>query len=71
MKYKALYTPLGGSVEVIRICSSKEEAIDVCVDHKYGCFSCDTKSERREGLETRGWAIIGYSGNEVSIEAVD
>ena len=71
MKYKAIYTPLGYSSEVIKVCSSKEEAIEVCVDYKYGCFSCDEKAERRAGLETRGWAIIGYSGNEVSIEEVE
>lgn len=70
MKYKALYTPLNGSIEVIKVCNSKEEAINECVDYKYGCFSCDEKTERRKGLMERGWAIIGYSGNEVSIEAV-
>lgn len=70
MKYKAIYKPLGGSSEVIKICESKESAIECCVEYKHGYFSADTKEERRIGLENRGWAIIGYSGNEVSIEEV-
>ena len=53
MKYKALYTPLNGSVEVIKVCNSKEEAINECVDYKYGCFSCDERTERRKGLMER------------------
>ena len=71
MKYKAIYTPYNDSQTVIKVCSSREEAIEACVNYKYGHFSSDEKHERREGLETRGWAIIGYSGNELSIEEVE
>jgi len=72
MKYRALFEAYGStSTEVIKVCETREEAIEVCVNYKYGHYSCDEKSERREGLSTRGWCIIGYSGNQLSIEEVE
>ena len=70
MKYRAVFTSVYDEVETIKVCDSKEEAIEECVNYKYGHYSCDDKLERRAGLCDRGWAIIGYSGNTVSVEEV-
>ena len=70
MKYRAVFTSVQGDEETIKVCNTKEEAINECANFKYGNYSCDTKEERKTGLRERGWAIIGYSGNSVSIEEV-
>lgn len=72
MKYKAIFKSYNSSsVEVIKVCDTREEAIEECVNYKHGYFNCDKKEERREGLKLRDWCIIGYSGNELSIEEVE
>jgi hypothetical protein len=71
MKYRALYIDSSNHTEVIKVCNTKEEAIEACVEYKMGYFSCDTKQERRIGLRERGWSAIGYSSNLLEIEEVN
>lgn len=71
MKYRACYKPHNGELEDLGLFDTRKKAIDVLVDYKFGCFSADKKCERRKGLETRGWAIIGYGGNELSVVEVE
>lgn len=70
MKYRAIFTHSDGFEEVIKVCDTKNEAIEVCVEHRIGYYSCDTKEERRIGLQERGWTIVGYSSNTLSVEEV-
>lgn len=72
MKYKAIFKPYNSSsIKVIKVCDTREEAIEECVNYRYNYYNCDQKQERREGLSLRGWCIIGYSGNELAIEEVE
>lgn len=66
--YKAIFKEGNSRTIEIGKFDDKESAIDACVKYKMGHFSCDTPQERRIGLTERGWAIIGYTNYEVSIE---
>ena len=60
MRYRALYIDSSNHTEVIKVCDTKEEAIEACVEYKMGYFSCDTKQERRIGLRERGRSFGDY-----------
>lgn len=70
MKYKSLFKNRSGEATVIGVYDTMKQAIEACVDYRHGYYSLDTKEERRNGLEQRGWCIIGYSSDELSVEEV-
>lgn len=70
-KWKAIYDSQDYGETIIEVCDSRDAAIEACVNYKFGGWSCDKQSERRSGLEQRGWAVIGYSSNTLRIEECD
>lgn len=71
MAFVSYYKNGGGEVTKIGSFNTRSKAINACVNYKYGDYDADKKSERKSGLELRGYSVIGYSSSEVYIREED
>lgn len=71
MQYRVFFKENGCQDKVIGTFNTRKKAIDEGSTYRLGHYSCDKESERRIGLELRGWCIVGYTSIEISIEEIE
>lgn len=71
MKFKAIYKKDSNNETVVGIYDEKSKAIKSLLDKGDGNYCLDSREERKEALEMRGFCMCGCGPSSMRIEEVE
>ena len=69
-KVKAIFKRNDGKEEVIKVCKTRDEAIDACINYTSN-YCLDTKEDRINALKVRDFYVLGCGPEQFILEQVE